>query len=205
MSEEGWVGAAEPVKPISCSLGLVAHPLELATGPPDDIGIDPFQGRTQLRLVEVTVVGDPAADARVVHLRQLSQGFVAAVMQRPAANIAPDALQCRRAYGELGAQPRSPICRACSHRSRRGTLAPGSAPDSAGRPPERRDQQPLESPTVASHHSPWEYRPAIPAEESSSLTTAGSRACRGCPKGWPRTPQSTVHPHQPLPGWPSHP
>src|SRR5215469_11732701 len=101
MSEEGWVGAAEPVKPISCALGLVAHPLELATGPPDDIGIDPFQGRTQLRLVEVTVVVDPAADARVVHLRQLSQGFVAAVMQRPAANIAPDALQCRRAYGWL--------------------------------------------------------------------------------------------------------
>src|SRR5215469_14770029 len=99
MSEEGWVGAAEPVKPISCSLGLVAHPLELATGPPDDIGIDPFQGRTQLRLVEVTIVVDPAADARVVHLRQLSQGFVAAVMQRPAANIAPDALQCCRAYG----------------------------------------------------------------------------------------------------------
>src|SRR5215472_16269257 len=90
MSEEGWVGAAEPVKPISCALGLVAHPLELATGPPDDIGIDPFQGRTQLRLVEVTVVVDPAADARVVHLRQLSQGFVAAVMQRPAANIAPE-------------------------------------------------------------------------------------------------------------------
>src|SRR5215467_15189603 len=79
MSEEGWVGAAEPVKPISCALGLVAHPLELATDPPDDIGIDPFQGRTQLRLVEVTVVVDPAADARVVHLRQLSQGFVAAV------------------------------------------------------------------------------------------------------------------------------
>ena len=101
MGEEGWVGAAEPVKPISCALGLVAHPLELATCPPDDIGIDPFQGRTQLRLVEVTVVVDPAADARVVHLRQLSQGFVAAVMQRPAANIAADALQCRRAYGGL--------------------------------------------------------------------------------------------------------
>ena len=34
----------------------MAHPLELATCPPDDIGIDPFQGRTQLRLVEVAVV-----------------------------------------------------------------------------------------------------------------------------------------------------
>src|SRR6266542_3300999 len=64
MSEERWVGTAEPVEPISRSFGLVAHSLELATRPPDDIGIDPLQGRTQLRLVEVTVVDDPAADAR---------------------------------------------------------------------------------------------------------------------------------------------
>jgi len=35
---------------------------------------------------------------------------------------------------------------------------------------------------AASHHPPSEYRPAAPAEENSSLTTAGSRACRGCPK-----------------------
>jgi hypothetical protein len=74
---------------------------ELATCPPDDIGIDPFQGRTQLRLVEVAVVGDPAADARVVHLSQLSQGFVAAVMQRPAADITADARQRLRAGGGL--------------------------------------------------------------------------------------------------------
>src|SRR5262249_36186300 len=95
----GWRGGAGQTNLLRPWSGGAS--LELATGPPDDIGIDPFQGRTQLRLVEVTVVGDPAADARVVHLRQLSQGFVAAVMQRPAANIAPDALQCRRAYGGL--------------------------------------------------------------------------------------------------------
>jgi hypothetical protein len=35
---------------------------------------------------------------------------------------------------------------------------------------------------AASHHPPSEYRPAAPAEENSSLTTAGSRACRDCPK-----------------------
>ena len=91
MSEERWIGTAEPADPISSTFGLVAHSLELASRPPDDIGIDPLQGRTQLRLVEVTVVDDPAADARVVHLRQLCQGFVAAVMQRPAADIAADA------------------------------------------------------------------------------------------------------------------
>ena len=81
----------------------MAHPLELATRPPDDIGIDPLQGRTQLRPVEVAVVGDPAADARVVHLGQLGQGFIAAVVQRPAADIAADARQCLRASGGLEA------------------------------------------------------------------------------------------------------
>ena len=30
-------------------------------------------------------------------------------------------------------------------------------------------------------------RPATPAEESSSPRTCDSRACRGCPKGWPPT------------------
>ena len=79
----------------------MTHPLELATCPPHDIGIDPLQGRTQLRPVEVAVVVDPAADARVVHLRQISQGFVAAVMQRPTADVAADALQRRRAGGGL--------------------------------------------------------------------------------------------------------
>ena len=97
MGEERWVGTAEPVKPISRAFGLVAHPLELATRPPDDIGIDPFQGWTQLRLVEVAVVDDPAADAWVVHLGQLGQGFVAAMMQRPAADITANARQRLRA------------------------------------------------------------------------------------------------------------
>jgi hypothetical protein len=51
---------------------------------------------------------------------------------------------------------------------------------------------------AASHHPPSEYRPAAPAEENRSPTTVSSRACRGCPKGWPRTPQSTVHLLPPL-------
>src|SRR5262245_13736937 len=50
----------------------------------------------------------------------------------------------------------------------------------------------------------WHLDEMVVREESRSLTTAGSRACRGCPIGWPRTVQSTVHPRQPLPGWPSH-
>ena len=89
----------EPVEPVSCPLGLMAHPLELAARPPNDIGIDPLQGRTQLRLVKVAVVGDPAADARVVHRGQLGQGFVAAVVKRPAPDLPADARQRFRAGG----------------------------------------------------------------------------------------------------------
>ena len=91
----------EPVEPVSCAFGLMAHPLELVARPPNDIGIDPLQGRTQPRLVEVAVVGDPAANARVVHLGQLLQGLVAAMMKRPAADISADARQCLRADGGL--------------------------------------------------------------------------------------------------------
>src|SRR5215472_8579660 len=101
MSKECWVDPAEPVQPISRAFGLVAHPLELATRPPDDIGIDPLQGRTQLRLVEVAVVDDPAADARIVHLGQFGQGLVAAKMKRPATDVAADARQRLRTGGGL--------------------------------------------------------------------------------------------------------
>src|SRR5512133_2241637 len=41
----------------------------------------------------MAVVGDPAADACIVHLGQLSQGLVAAVMQRPASDFLADARQ----------------------------------------------------------------------------------------------------------------
>ena len=105
---------------------------------------------------------------------------------------------------ELGARPRSPIDRACSRMRRRETPLPDTAPGTDGRPPERCDPRPSECPTGACHRLPSEYRPAAPAEESSSLTTAGSTACRGCSKDQPRSLRSTVGLLQPLPGWPSH-
>src|SRR3974377_703446 len=101
MCKERWLGAAKPVKPNASTFDPVAQRLELAPRPPNDIGIDPLQGRTQLHLVEVTVVGNPAADARVVHLGRVGQGFVAAVMERPAPNFSADALQCLRADSGL--------------------------------------------------------------------------------------------------------
>ena len=103
MGEERGFGPAQPVKPISGTLGLVSQSLELSTHPPDDIGIDPLQGRMQLRLIEVAVVGDPAANARVVHLDQFGQRFVAAVMQRPATYLAADARQRVRTSSGLEA------------------------------------------------------------------------------------------------------
>src|SRR5471030_457043 len=87
-----------------------------------------------------------------------------------------------------------------------GVIVPEKRPNKEGdgRPPGQRGPRQLESPTAASHHLPSEYRPAIPAEENSSLTTAGSRACRGCSEDQPRTLQSTVRLPQPFPGSPSH-
>src|SRR5213079_826174 len=78
VSEEHWICAAKPIKPNSRALGLATQPLELAARPADDIEIDPLQGLTQLRPVEVAVVVDPALNVRVVGLSQILQGFVAA-------------------------------------------------------------------------------------------------------------------------------
>src|SRR5262249_57322408 len=92
-----------PREPFPHAPGLVAHALELATRPPDDIGIDPDQGRTQLRRIEVAVVADPAADAWIVECSQLIQGVVTAPMERPATDFATDARQRLRAGGGLEA------------------------------------------------------------------------------------------------------
>src|SRR5262245_46330659 len=87
---------------------------------------------------------------------------------------------------------RSQICRVCSRRSRDETPAPKSVPGNVGQLPARFGQRPLEYPTAERHHHPaLECQPAAPAEESNSLTTAGSRAYRGCFLDQPRTPQST--------------
>src|SRR6266446_4061217 len=99
MSKEGWICSAEPVKPVSRPLGLATQPLKLAARPADDIEIDPLQGRTQLRLVEVAVVVEPTANARVVHLGQVLQGLVAAMMKRPAPNCSADGRQRLRTGG----------------------------------------------------------------------------------------------------------
>src|SRR5215831_12171036 len=112
-----------------------------------------------------------------------------------------DRAPSRSASSARGPWPRRRLqtCPDGSRRSRHERPAPGSAPDNDGRPPERCDRRPSGCPTAASHHSLSGYRPAAPAEESSSPRTSDSRVCRGYPRGWPQSPQSTVHPLQPLP------
>ena len=64
-------GAADRTNP--SRPGPMDHPLVFAASPSNDIGIDPFQGWTQLRRIEVAVVVDPAPDARVVHRGQIAE------------------------------------------------------------------------------------------------------------------------------------
>jgi hypothetical protein len=170
MSEERW-SARTPIP--------MAKPLELAASPADQKGIDPRQGGTQLCVIEVTVVVDPTADARIVHRCQVLRGFVAAAMKRQ-------------------------IDRACSHRSRRGMSAPDVAAGNDERLPGRCDPLPSGYPTVACLRSLSEFPLAAPAEESSFLRTSDSRACRGCSKDRPQTRQPIVRLLRPLPGSPSH-
>src|SRR5215831_17941667 len=52
-----------------------------------------MQCRGQFRLVEVTVVVDPALDVRSEHPRQILQGFVGPMVQRPPPDRLPNHLQ----------------------------------------------------------------------------------------------------------------
>src|ERR1700758_2444672 len=83
MSEQVWICAAKPLKPISCAFGFVTQPLVFPARPANDIDIDPFEGRAQLRSIELTVVVDPAFDVRIVRLGQILQGLVAAMVKSP--------------------------------------------------------------------------------------------------------------------------
>ena len=97
MSKERRICAAKPIKPVAFSFGLATQPLEFAARPADDIEIDPLQGLTQLRPIEVAVVVDPASNVRVVRLGQILQGFVTVMMQRPSPDRPADERQRLRA------------------------------------------------------------------------------------------------------------
>src|ERR1700704_4298628 len=93
MSKELRICMKQLCKPISRPFGLVTHPFEFTARSANDIEIDPLQGRTQLRPIEVAVVVDPALNVRVVHLGQFLEGLVAAMMKRPPPDCLADGLQ----------------------------------------------------------------------------------------------------------------
>ena len=90
MSEQSRICTAKPFKPVSRPFGLVTQPLELAARPADDIGINPLEGRAQLRPIELTVVVDPALDVRIVRLGQILQGLVAVMVKCPTPDRSAD-------------------------------------------------------------------------------------------------------------------
>src|SRR6516162_10655191 len=75
------------------AFGPLAQPLEFVAGPADQEGIDTLQSRGQFRLVEVTVVVDPALDVWSEHPRQILQGFVGPMVQCPPSDRLPNRLQ----------------------------------------------------------------------------------------------------------------
>src|SRR6202040_581419 len=103
VSEEPRICTTQLSKPISRPFGLMAQPFEFTARPADDIEINPLQGRTQLRPIEVAVVVDPALNVRVVHLGQFLQGLVAAMMKSPSPDRPADGRQRLRAGGRLEA------------------------------------------------------------------------------------------------------
>ena len=78
MGKEHWIGAANPSQPVS-PFRPPAQTLELAACPADQVGVNAAQSRMSSRPIEVTVVVDPALNARIVHLRQIVQGYIAVI------------------------------------------------------------------------------------------------------------------------------
>jgi len=109
MGKERGVCTAKPVKPVPCTFGPMNEPLEFAARPANDIEIDPFERWTQLRPVEVAVIDDPASNDGIVKIREVSQGFITAVMQRPAPDFPADARQRLWTCGGLEAVREDPL------------------------------------------------------------------------------------------------
>src|SRR5437763_13037179 len=110
MGEESWVGADDPVKPVSCPRRLRPEPLVLVAAPANQVGVYSLQISRQSRPVEMAVVVDPALNVRIKHPRQIIQGFVAPSMECPSTNRLPYSL--KRARTDRG-QNATPSCLPC--------------------------------------------------------------------------------------------
>src|SRR5271167_4987753 len=70
-------------------------------GAPSGLGSHRYalQSRSQLRSIELVVVVDPAPNVRIVHVGQVLQGLVTALMKRPPPDCPADGRECLRAGG----------------------------------------------------------------------------------------------------------
>src|SRR5215468_9872606 len=128
--DEEWLGRSAPTNLLR--LWAAGAAAESVAGPADQEGIDTLQSRGQFRLVEVTVVIDPALDVWSEHPRQILQGFVGPMVQCPPSDRLPNRLQRLRTgrWQEGGA-----IATAMPDRSSRAKKLLGVARSSVYRAP----------------------------------------------------------------------
>ena len=93
MGEQRRLTTRDARQPMHGSRSVPPQGLELPIGPSRQEDIDVSQGRVERRRVEPPIVVDPATNVRIEHSRQIVQGLVAALMQRPAANRLADRLE----------------------------------------------------------------------------------------------------------------
>src|SRR4051812_46507273 len=96
VGEEPGLSPDQLRQPSSGATWTPLEPLELASHPPEEMRIDPTQGRIERRLVEVAEVVDPPADVLIEHPGYVEQPLVAAPLKAPAAHCVPDGFQSLR-------------------------------------------------------------------------------------------------------------
>jgi len=90
MSEQIRLTSHDVLKPVMRSSLVPSQRLELPMRPSCQDTVDVAQGGIESRLVETTVVIDPAADMVVEHPCQIGERLVAALMERPVSDGLPD-------------------------------------------------------------------------------------------------------------------
>src|SRR3954447_6663655 len=106
VGEEPGLSPDQLRQPSASATWTLLEPLELASHPPEDMRIDPAQGRIERRLVEVAEVVDPPTDVLIEHPGYVEQPLVAAPLKTPATHRVPDGFQSLRTRRR---QERDPI------------------------------------------------------------------------------------------------
>ena len=83
MREERWACPDDTGEPLARAFRRLPEALEFATHPRPQVEVNPAQRSVQRRLLEVTVVVDPATDVRIDPPRQIVKGRVGPVLETP--------------------------------------------------------------------------------------------------------------------------